>query len=27
VEDICRRLQIRPDNLEAVTDDLMRRFI
>ncbi len=27
VEDICRRSGIRPEEVEAVTDDLMRRFI
>jgi hypothetical protein len=27
VEDICRRSQLRPEEVEAVTDDLMRRFI
>jgi radical SAM superfamily enzyme YgiQ (UPF0313 family) len=27
VEAICREYHLRPDNLDAVTDDLMRRFI
>jgi hypothetical protein len=27
VEDICRRSQLQPEQVEAVTDDLMRRFI
>jgi biotin synthase-like enzyme len=27
VEDICRRSNLRPEEVEAVTDDLMRRFI
>lgn len=27
VEEVCRRYHIRPDNAEAVTDDLMRQFI
>jgi hypothetical protein len=27
VEDICRRYHIRPDNVDAVTDEMMRRFI
>ena len=27
VEAICREYQLRPDNVDAVTDDLMRRFI
>jgi biotin synthase-like enzyme len=27
VEDICRKSQLRPEEVEAVTDDLMRRFI
>lgn len=27
VQDICRRYQLRPDDVDAVTDDLMRRFI
>jgi hypothetical protein len=27
VEEVCRRYQIRPDNVDTVTDDLMQRFI
>jgi hypothetical protein len=27
VEDVCRRYNIHPDNVDSVTDDLMRRFI
>jgi len=27
VEDICRRYHIRPDAVDAVTDEIMRRFI
>jgi hypothetical protein len=27
VEAICREYGLRPDNVDAVTDDLMRRFI
>jgi hypothetical protein len=27
IEEICREYHLRPDNVDAVTDDLMRRFI
>ncbi len=27
VEEVCRRYHIRPDSVDAVTDDLMRQFI
>jgi len=27
VQEICRENHLRPDNVDAITDDLMRRFI